>query len=39
MQHDENINELYKKLQQGINSLDKEEKYSEQEVYDELDKI
>ncbi len=30
---------LYKELEKGINSLEKGEKYSEKEVYDELDKI
>ena len=30
---------LYKELEKGINSLDKGEKISEDELYDELDKI
>lgn len=30
---------LYKELEKGINSLEKGEKYSSQEVYDELEKI
>jgi prevent-host-death family protein len=30
---------LYKELEKGINSLEKGEKYSDKEVYDELDKI
>lgn len=30
---------LYKELDKGIKSLDKGEKYSEKEVYEELDKI
>lgn len=30
---------LYKELEKGINSLEKGEKYSEKEVYEELDKI
>lgn len=30
---------LYKELKKGINSLEKGEKYSDKEVYDELDKI
>ncbi len=30
---------LYKELEKGINSLEKGEKYSEKEVYKELDKI
>ncbi|MBR2588698.1 MAG: type II toxin-antitoxin system prevent-host-death family antitoxin [Bacilli bacterium] len=31
--------ELYKEIEKGIESLDKGEKYSSEEVYDELDKI
>ncbi len=31
--------ELYKELEKGITSLEKEKKYSSEEVYDELDKI
>lgn len=31
--------ELYKELEKGIDSLEKGEKYSAKEVYDELDKI
>ena len=31
--------ELYKELEKGIDSLEKGEKYSSEEVYDELDKI
>ena len=30
---------LYKELEKGINSLEKGEKYTEEEVYAELDKI
>lgn len=30
---------LYRELEKGINSLEKGEKYSEKEVYEELDKI
>lgn len=30
---------LYKELEKGINSLDKGEKISEEELYEELDKI
>lgn len=30
---------LYKNLEKGINSLDEGEKYSEEEVYEELNKI
>ncbi len=30
---------LYKELEKGINSLDKGQKFSEAEVYEELDKI
>lgn len=30
---------LYKELEKGINSLERGEKYSEEEVYAELDKI
>lgn len=30
---------LYKELEKGIKSLDKGEKYSEKEVYEELEKI
>ena len=30
---------LYKELEKGISSLDKDEKFSEEEVYEELDKI
>ena len=30
---------LYKELEKGINSLENGEKYSEEEVYEELDKI
>ena len=30
---------LYKELEKGINSLDKREKISEEELYEELDKI
>ncbi len=29
--------ELYKKLEKGVDSLEKGEKYSSEEVYDELD--
>jgi prevent-host-death family protein len=31
--------ELYNELEKGINSLEKGEKFSAEEVYDELDKI
>ena len=31
--------ELYKELEKGIKSLDNGEKFSEEEVYEELDKI
>ena len=31
--------ELYKELEKGIDSLERGEKYSTKEVYDELDKI
>ena len=34
---DKNI--LYKELEKGISSLEKGEKFSEKEVYEELDKI
>ncbi len=30
---------LYRELEKGINSLENNEKYSEKEVYEELDKI
>jgi hypothetical protein len=30
---------LYNELEKGIDSLEKGEKYSDKEVYDELDKI
>ena len=30
---------LYKELEKGIDSLEKGEKYSSEEVYDELEKI
>ena len=30
---------LYKELEKGISSLEKGEKYSSEEIYDELDKI
>ena len=33
------LNKLYKELEKGINSLEKVEKISEEEVYEELDKI
>ena len=33
------LNKLYKELEKGINSLEKVEKVSEEEVYEELDKI
>lgn len=33
------LNELYEELVKGIESLDKNEKYSSKEVYDELEKI
>ena len=33
------LNKLYKELEKGINSLEKVEKFSEEEVYEELDKI
>ena len=33
------LNKLYKELEKGINSLEKVEKISEKEVYEELDKI
>ena len=32
-------NELYKELEKGINSLENEERYTEEEVLQELDKI